>query len=239
MHKFYDELAPWWHLISAPDDYAGEAQFFLKLLGYNTARPGASLLELGSGGGNNALHMKRAFDQVTLTDLSPGMIALSQTLNPDCEHIVGDMRSLRLGRAFDAVFIHDAIDYMTTLDALQQALLTAYVHCKVGGVALIVPDHVSETFEPATGHGGHDGDGRGARYLEWSYDPDPEDSTYLTDYVFALREDGHPTRIEHEVHTLGLFAHADWLRLMDEIGFTTEAVEDDYGRTVFIGHKRG
>ena len=70
-------------------------------------RPG-TLLELGSGGGNNASHLKARFN-CTLTDISPDMLALSRTLNPECEHLEGDMRTLRLGRTFDVVFIHDAI----------------------------------------------------------------------------------------------------------------------------------
>ena len=74
-----------------------------------------TLLELGSGGGNNASHLKTRFD-CTLTDISPEMLALSRSLNPECEHLEGDMRTLRLGREFDVVFIHDAISYLTTED---------------------------------------------------------------------------------------------------------------------------
>jgi ubiquinone/menaquinone biosynthesis C-methylase UbiE len=69
-----------------------------------------SVLELGSGGGNNAFHykhwvpnVKHWVPNVTLTDPSPGMLALSRTINAECEHVGGDMRTLRLGRAFDAV----------------------------------------------------------------------------------------------------------------------------------------
>jgi ubiquinone/menaquinone biosynthesis C-methylase UbiE len=237
MHRFYDELAEWWYLISAPEDYAEEAQFFLEQLADITAQPGATLLELGSGGGNNAYHMQAAFTNVTLADLSPQMVALSKTLNPACEHAVGDMRTLRLGHEFDAVFIHDAIDYMTTLDDLRQALTTAYVHCRVGGVALIVPDHVRERFEASTEHGGHDGDGRSVRYLEWTHAAVPDASTYSTDYVFLLQEGREAARIVHETHTLGLFARADWLRLLEEVGFLAKVVRDDYGRDVFIGRK--
>ena len=47
------------------------------------------------------------------------MLALSATLNPECEHLEGDMRTLRLGRTFDVVFIHDAISYLTTEDDLR------------------------------------------------------------------------------------------------------------------------
>jgi len=95
--KFYNDLASWWHLISDPADYAEEVAFFLPLLAEVTARSAPTLLELGSGGGNNALHMKTAFASTTLIDLSAGMLAASRTLNPDCEHLEGDMRTVRLG----------------------------------------------------------------------------------------------------------------------------------------------
>ena len=59
------------------------------------------------------------------------------------EHLQGDMRTLRLGRQFDAVFVHDAIEYMTTEDELRQAVATVYAHCRPGGVAVLVPDHIA------------------------------------------------------------------------------------------------
>ncbi len=87
---------------------------------------------------------------MTLVDLSEDMLAVSRELNPECEHLPGDMRTVRLGRTFDAVFVHDAIEYMTTEADLRQAIATAYEHCRPGGVAVLVPDDIAENFEPAT-----------------------------------------------------------------------------------------
>jgi hypothetical protein len=129
------------------------------------------------------------------------------------------MRTVRLGRTFDAVLVHDAVMYLTTEADLRQAMATAFVHCRPGGVAIFVPDHVRETFVPTTDHGGHDGDGRGLRYLEWTWNPDPADTTYVADYAYLLREDGKPVRCEYDRHVCGLFGHADWLRLLTEVGF--------------------
>ena len=58
----------------APDDYAEEAAFFGRHLKEACDGPARTLLELGSGGGNNASHMKRLFEQVTLVDISQGML---------------------------------------------------------------------------------------------------------------------------------------------------------------------
>jgi ubiquinone/menaquinone biosynthesis C-methylase UbiE len=105
--RLYTELAGWYHLLTSPNEYGEEADFYWSCFVEAAGTPPRTLLELGSGGGNMALHYKRRLSSTTLTDLSPDMLALSQTINPELEHVQGDMRSLRLGRTFDAVLVHD------------------------------------------------------------------------------------------------------------------------------------
>lgn len=236
-HKMYTDLADWWHVLSPPEGYIDEAAFFRQALKDAGLPPSPTMLELGCGGGNNAAYLKEDFAEVTLTDLSPQMLEMSRAINPECEHILGDMRTLRLGRTFDVVFIHDAIDYMTTLQDLRLALETAAIHCKPGGLTLIVPDYVAEIFEPSTDHGGSDGDGRAMRYLEWSYDPDETDTTYTVDYVYVLRENNQPVRVEHDQHINGLFPREDWLRLLRESGFEPRILHDQYEREIFLARR--
>ena len=237
MLKLYTELAAWWPLLSPVADYAEEAAFFHHLMVEADLPPAPSLLELGSGGGNNAFHLKPYFARTTLTDISRAMLAISQRLNPECEHIEGDMRTLRLDGLFDVVFIHDAVDYMLSLDDLRQALQTAAVHCKPGAIALFVPDHVRERFQPSTDHGGTDGEGRSLRYLEWTYDPDESDSTYVTEFAYLLHQRDEGTQVEHDRHICGLFSRADWLRLLIEVGFRAEIVHDPFERELFLARK--
>ena len=218
--RLYTDLADWFHLLSHPSEYEEEAADYTRII--KGALPSArTLLELGSGGGGNALHMKADFE-CTLSDLSPQMLALSQTVNPELEHIEGDMRSLRLGREFDCVFIHDAIEYMTTIEDLAAAIETAYIHTRPGGVALFVPDSTQETFEPGTNHGGSDGDdGRSMRFLEWTLPPEPGTNTYRVHFVLALK-DGESIRIEHDPQDFALFSAGQWLDLLTAAGFTVE-----------------
>jgi len=237
--RLYADIASWWPLISAPEEYIGEASFAASLL--RTANPPArTVLELGSGGGNNAFHLKSEFE-MTLVDLSADMLAISRQLNPECEHIQADMRTLRLGRIFDSIFVHDAIDYMTSEDDLRQAVDTAYQHCRVGGVAVFVPDDIAENFEPATEHGGQDApDGRGARYLEWSTDPDPSDTRTRTDFAFLLRTPDGSVTVVHDRHELGLFPRALWLKVLTDSGFRARSVvevtnDDRLPRELFVG----
>ena len=150
---------------------------------------------------------------------------MSRGLNPDCEHIDGDMRTVRLGRMFDAVFVHDAVCYMTTLSDLRMAVETAFAHCRPGGAALFAPDYVRENFRPGTDHGGSDGtDGRGLRFLEWVWDPDPSDSTYVVDYAYLLRTPDGEVHVEHDRHVEGLFKRSDWMRLLSDAGFQARSV---------------
>ena len=121
--------------IGEPNPDAEEAEFARSLLVDARDPAPVTVLELGAGGGNNASHLKAHF-KMTLVDLSEGMIELSRKLNPECEHIPGDMKTLRLGRAFDAVFIHDAIMYMTNEDDLRLEEETAFVNCMPGGAAV-------------------------------------------------------------------------------------------------------
>jgi SAM-dependent methyltransferase len=235
--KLYDELADWWPLFSAPADYAEEAAFFARVLTEAIEPAPRTVVELGSGGGNNAFHLKSKFE-MTLVDLSPSMIAVSRRLNPECEHREGDMRTVSLGRTFDAVFIHDAIMYMTSAADLRAAIRTAYRHCRPGGVAIFVPDCVRESFAAETRHGGHDGDGRSLRYLEWTFDPDPSDTTYRTDFAIMLREDrSGDTQIVHDSHLEGLFPRAEWMRTLREAGFEPRTLTDEWGRVVFVARR--
>lgn len=219
----YRELADWWPVLSAPEDYAEEAGFYQRALLSACTRTPRTLLELGSGGGNNASHLKNRF-QMTLVDISPAMLAVSRELNPECEHVQGDMRTVRLVRQFDAVFIHDAIVYMLSATDLAKTMDTAFAHCKPGGAALFAPDHTRETFKPSTTHGGHDRGSRSLRYLEWTYDPDVADTTYITDMAYMLREGTGDVRCVLDRHICGLFSHDEWLQMIEDAGFVAQSL---------------
>ena len=239
--RLYRDLAEWFHLLTPPEHYAQEADLYRKSLTSASRRAVGTLLELGSGGGNNASYLKKHF-QMTLVDLSESMLEISRWLNPECEHLQGDMRTFRLGRKFDAVFVHDAVSYLTTEDDLAKAVETAYVHCLPGGAALFVPDHTRETFVSSTSHGGTDSGNRGLRYLEWIWDPDPADSTYIMDMVYLMKKDDSVDCVRDR-HLMGLFSNDTWLRLIENAGFipTMEEYQLDedppVGLHVFLGTK--
>jgi SAM-dependent methyltransferase len=235
--KLYHELSEWYPLLTPVEDYREEAGYFLEAIAEFSSIRGGTLLELGSGAGHNAFYLKKNF-RLTLTDLSEEMLALSRKLNPECEHVAGDMRELRLHRLFDVVFIHDAITYLLTREDLKKVFATAAVHCRPGGVIVVAPDYVKENYSPVTEHGGTDGDGRSMRYLEWDSGPDA-DGTYLVDFVLVLRRGNDLPEIVHDRHRWGLFSEAEWLAQLEAAGFAPLAVNSTFGTRVFLGRKQG
>jgi len=173
--------------------------------------------------------MKRSF-RCTLTDISPEMQALSRELNPECEHLPGDMRTLRLQREFDAVMVHDAVAYMTSRADLAAVAATAFAHTRPGGAAVFAPDYVRETFrEKSELHAGDDG-ARSLRCLDWTWDPDPADDTYAVEYAFLLR-DGVDMKAVHDRHVEGLFARATWMEILGAAGYRVELVDRPFDDT--------
>ena len=219
-------LSSWYPLLTPVEDYQKEAAIYTELL-LRHDRNMKSILELGCGAGHNAYYLKKRFS-MTLTDLSPEMLALSKRLNPECVHLQGDMRTLDIDRTFDAVFVHDAISYLTTKGDLLQTFQTAYRHCKQGGCVIIAPDYFQETFVPETAHGGKDINGKGMRYLEWTYAPAAQEHTIFKDFALLLKDESGTVKVEYDRHILGLFNRDTWLSLLEEAGFQADIIEVPY-----------
>lgn len=241
-NRLYDEFAYLWPLISPPEDYAREAKYWRNLLHAKLGPGQHHILELGVGGGHNLSHLTCDF-KATAVDLSEKMLAISKKLNPDVEHVVGDMRSVRLGRTFDAVIIHDAIGYMCTEYDLLAAFKTAASHLKPGGIFITSPDYVTETY-PGTNvsHRISKGDNIELTFIEYDYDPNPDDTTAESVMFYMILKNGR-LDIEQDFHTTGLFPVETWLKLMEIAGFEVEMKQENLGEDIrqnyfFIGTKK-
>ncbi len=242
--RMYMEFAQYWPLISDPVDYATEAGYWRDAL-LSKLGPGRhEILELGVGGGNNLSHLTADFE-ATAVDISPQMIEQAKKLNPEVEFHVGDMRSVRLGRKFKAVIIHDAIDYMLSQDDLRATFATAVAHLEENGVFITSPDWLRESFkDPFVVTHGTNTDGKIMfTNLDYTYDPDPTDTTIKCLSWYIIRE-GSTLRIEQDRHVMGLFAIDTWLRLMEQAGFDAEKIpydvhEDRRQAYLFVGVLRG
>jgi SAM-dependent methyltransferase len=238
--RLYGEFADWYYLLTHPDDYEEEAGIFHRTFEEHTRIPIKTMLELGAGGGANALYLKRHY-AMTLTDLSERMLAQSKTTNPDCRHIVGDMRTLRLGELFDAVFLHDAVAYMTTEDELRDAIETVAAHLRTGAMAVIVPDDIADTYAPSTSDGGHTIGDRSLHYTQEHGELRPDSTVVEVRFTYTFREGG-TERTEEDVHLTGVFPLATWTRLISEAGLEPLVLpyvhsEVDHEMTIFVAFK--
>lgn len=234
-YEIYNELTDWYSFISPLKEYEEEAVYYHQLIREHTDRMPSKMLELGSGAGHNAFYLKQWY-KLTLTDLSERMLDLSRQLNPECDHIQGDMRYLRLGRTFEVVFMHDAIMYMASQTDLEMAIQTAFIHCAEGGIVLITPDFVKENFKEQTDTGGSSNEKGSLHYLEWSWGPN-EKGKYFTDFVFAYRNTDEKLTVHTERHEWGLFSTEAWLQLLAATGFDAVSFADPFGRICFMGKR--
>ncbi|MGJ5135875.1 class I SAM-dependent DNA methyltransferase [Bradyrhizobium oligotrophicum] len=165
-------------------------------------RPGATVLDLGCGGGVPvAAHIATQGFLVTGVDSSPTMIALCRTRMPDQEWIVADMWSLTSGRRFDGVLAWDSFFHLGHDD--QRRMFPIFAACTAPGGILIL------NAGPA--HGEAIGCYRGDPLYHASLDP--------SEYAALLRDNG----FELIVHSVGEPANGErsfWLARAAEAGPT-------------------
>ncbi len=245
--RLYNDLAHLWPIISPPEEYMVEAQEWLDVIRSRLGpRPDAggalpTLLELGCGGGHLLSHLTEHFITEAV-DISPQMLEISRRLNPRTWHHEGDMRTVRVGRTFDVVAIHDAVNYMVTEADLRAAIVNAAAHLNPGGLVLLAPDCVQETFTgPRVVEWTREAEDRSVTFIEYIAKPQPGGTTAESVFVFVIDEDGR-IAVEVDRHTGGLFPTAAWLRLMGDAGLEgeyiqTNAYEGGFGGNLFVGRK--
>jgi len=208
-------------MISPVEDYQEEGELLAKIIAEESHIPVETLLDLGCGGGHVDFYLKRHF-QITAVDISPPMLQLARTLNPEITYLPGDMRTIRLDRLFDAVLIHDAINCMLTPDDLGAAFQTAYQHLRPGGVFITLVEvwpgsfHQNRTAVTSRKKGDVE-----IVFIENYYDPDPKDTSYESSFVYLIRQKGRLV-VERDHHLCGIFPVETWLRLLKDVGFAVK-----------------
>ncbi len=222
--RLYGDLAWAWPIISPPEDYVEESEKFVKIIRKHSKIQVTTLLHLGCGGGHNDCALKKHF-KVTGVDVSRSMLEIARKLNPEVSYLVGDMRTVRLGKVFDAVAIFDSIDYMLTEEELHSAFTTAFMHLKPGGAFLTYQENsLGRLKQNHTEYSTHSKGDIIITFVENNYDPDPTDTTRESLFVYLIRNKGQ-LRIETDRHVIGIFPREAWLTLLRETGFSVEILD--------------
>jgi len=69
------------------------------------------------------------------------------------------------------------------------------------------------------------------RYLEWTWDPDPDDTSYLCHFAILMRDENGAVANEHDSHALGMLSRETWLASLRESGFEADAISCPFAET--------
>lgn len=140
--RVFDAYASYYDLLYRDKDYAGEVAYVHKQLSRQRGVVG-SLLELGCGTGRHAVEFLKLGYAVSGVDLSESMVqqaverAARTVGGAKLDFRVGDVRTVRLRRKFDAVVaLFHVMSYQTRNSDLEAAFQTAAGHLKPGGLFL-------------------------------------------------------------------------------------------------------
>lgn len=214
-------------------NYVEEARIVTELIGRHTRRPARTLLDVGCGTGLHTAELAKDFD-VEGVDLSPEMLAHARRRLPEITFHTRDMRSLGLGRRFDAVVsLFSAIGHLTSATDIHLAIASMSAHLAPGGVLLVEPWFLADRWEPRPMETNFLPEKRVLRVVESRR----EGQLAILDMHYFVN---FPECVEYffTEHRLGLhpadvfvkaFEHAELQVRFDEVGLT--------GRGLFVGTK--
>lgn len=240
--KVYNELAWIDNILASPESYEEEAMTYIKAIRRYVSVPSAAMLHLGCGAGGHDFHFKKYFI-VTGVDISEGMLDLAKTRNPEVTYVKGDMRTVNLNKKFDIVIIPDSIAYMTTLEHLTATMKNAAAHMNPNGVILVVA-HTKEEFK--NNNFAYTGAKDNIHITVFENNHIITESSYEAAMFYLIRKNGGKS-IHHEIHTLGLFTHDQWIDIFNKCGLKADEMSlnnlydknllenGEYKLKVFIG----
>ena len=129
----FDAYARYYDLLYRDKDYAAEVNYINSLLKEH-GLSGNELLEFGSGTGKHGRLLAEKGYNVTGIELSDSMVQKAQKTDGFTCH-QGDIRTVSLGRSFDAVLsLFHVISYQTTNANVQAVFHQASEHLQPGGL---------------------------------------------------------------------------------------------------------
>ena len=133
--EIFSEYGRCYDVIYRDKDYRGEAAYVARILG-QLGVPDGSLLEFGTGTGRHARELLQIGYRVQGVERSPEMAARAGC-EPGLSCIQADIRSLQLGKKFDAVLaLFHVVSYQIENDDVVAVFRNARAHLERGGIFL-------------------------------------------------------------------------------------------------------
>ena len=221
-------------------DYAEHASVIERVI--EERFPGAaSLLDVACGTGRHLALFRERFDHVEGSDVDPAMLQVARARLGDVPLHEADMRTIALGRRFDAVTcLFSSIGYMQTTEDLGRAMAAMASHLEPGGVLVVEPWLWPSMIE-SPGRIRHfvaEGENvvvvRTARWLNAATALAEKVSRMEFAYLVTT-DDGSDLRVER--HDMGLFTPDEYVAAVRDAGLAAAFDRDGtrMGRGLAIG----
>ena len=228
--KYYDALNDW-------KDYREETRR-LEAIARRFGRPGKTTwLDVACGTGRH-LEFLRHRHRTTGVDGSREMLRIARRRLPGVPLVLGDMRTVRLGREFDVVScLFGAIGHLPTARDVERTFANLARHLTPGGVAIVEPWIDRSTFRP------------GSLHLRTHVDPDLTIARLAYSsrrgrqsrihYHFLVGRPGDDVRYVQETDDGVLLTREELLRLMRKVGLDARILSRGFspGRGLIVATK--
>lgn len=204
-------------------DYGAEAADLRGII--HAANPNAhTLLDVACGTGAHLAELRRWYT-VEGVDLSPAMLAVAKTRLPGVPLQIADMRTLDLGKSFDAVIcLFSSIGYVNDPAEMRSTIGRLAAHVAPGGVLIldgwIRPEEWRDDFrgDPDIAHDDE------VMVVRLSFTQRKGNVTELDMHHLMRTGAG----IEHfsEFHRLGLTPTEDYVSAVDNAGLSARVIAD-------------
>jgi trans-aconitate methyltransferase len=220
-------------------DYRSESSVVAKHI--RTRCPAAdSILDVGCGTGGHLKYFTLEFHEAEGIDRAEGMLAVARRQLPGCPLRIGDMRSFRLGRRFDAIVsLFSAVGNLVGQTELDATLATFAHHLVPGGVAVIEPWWFPENFTP--NHvGGSVTTADNRTVARVSHTVRESQAASRMDVHYVVAEPARGIRHFFDSHVMALYHREQYEAAFARADFSVEYVSGEYGGNgLFVGVKQG
>jgi dTDP-3-amino-3,4,6-trideoxy-alpha-D-glucopyranose N,N-dimethyltransferase len=223
----FDRSAHLYDLLYAFKDYEAEAATLVELI--RARNPAAaSLLDVTCGTGRHLEMLGATFDDVAGVDLEPALLKVARTRLPGVSLTLADMRTLDLGRTFDAVTcLFSSVGYLGEPDALSQAISRMAGHLSPGGVLVLDGWIKPESWLPGINVHALARDDNGTAAARVIRSRREGNRTHLDMRYLVATQDGFEEAAEE--HILTLFTHAEYRRAFAGAGLEPDVVASPMG----------